>query len=285
MDGFEIIIFAFSGYYSVISIINWYRRLAGIWPSGQNSTIKYTFGFLPVISFAIILYTLRALASFDVVGASIYILFYIFLGFAWVFIGLKLVFYFFDLSWIDDALQNKNKAALFAITGAFLGLVVIYSGANVGDGPGWWCVLFAGGLGIISWLILSLVMNKFTQVFERISEERDIYCGIRFGSYLVACGLIMGRASAGDWTSFSMTIVEFLVGWPALPLTLLAILIERFYINNAKSRESVNNNHLMSSIYWGIIYVLIAVFSIMMFPLVENPAYVSVPVDLLGVVI
>lgn len=280
MDGFEIIVFVFSGYYSLISIINWYRRLAGIWPSGQNSTIKYIFGFLPVTSFAIILYTLLVLASFDVVIDPIYIVFYILLGFAWIFIGLKMVFFFFDLSWIDDALENRNKAALYAIAGAFLGLTAIYSGANVGDGPGWWCVLFAGGLGIISWILLNVLMNKFTQVFERISIERDIYCGIRFGSYLVACGLIMGRASAGDWTSFSMTIVEFLVGWPALLLTLMAVLVERLYISKSKVRAHAHENYLLGSISWGIIYVLIAVISVMMFPLVENPAYGMIPAGL-----
>lgn len=285
MDSFEFLIFIFSGYYSLHSIYNWYRRLGGMWPSGQYNTIKLTLGFLPAVSFAIILFTLKVLASFDVVGAFIYILFYIFLGFAWIFAGLYLVFMSFDLSWIDDAVENKNKAAMFAVTGAFLGLTIIYSGANVGDGPGWWCVLFAGGLGLIAWILLGILMNKFTGIFERISVERDIYCGIRFGCYLLASGIILGRASAGDWTSFSVTIVEFLVGWPVLPLTVLAIFIERFYINSAKSRERINNNYLLSSIYWGIIYVIIAVLCVMMFPLVENPAYDNLPVGLSEVVL
>ncbi len=283
MDDFEIIILLFSGYYSIKGIYNWYRRIAGIWPSERSNTIKYTLGLLPIIAFAIILYTLRVLASFDVVGDFIYIVFYMSLGFAWVFMGIKLIFPFFDLSWIDDVIENKNKAALFSITGAFLGLVIIYSGANIGDGPGWWCVIFAGGLGLISWMLLSSLMNKFTQVFERVTVDRDIYCGIRFGSYLVASGLILGRASAGDWTSFSMTIIEFMVGWPVLPLTLLAVLVERFYINKAKMRERAHNNYLQSSIYWGIIYLLIAVFSIVLYPLIENPAYGSMLGRLLGV--
>ena len=285
MDGFEFLIFIFSGYYSLNSIFRWYRRLGSMWPSGQYKTLKLTFGFLSAVSYAMILYTLKVLASFDVVGAFIYILFYIFLGFAWIFAGLYLVFMSFDLSWIDDAVENKNKAAMFAVTGAFLGLTIIYSGANVGDGPGWWCVLFAGGLGLIAWILLGILMNKFTGIFERISVERDIYCGIRFGCYLLASGIILGRASAGDWTSFSVTIVEFLVGWPVLPLTVLAIFIERFYINSAKSRERINNNYLLSSIYWGIIYVIIAVLCVMMFPLVENPAYDNLPVGLSEVVL
>lgn len=285
MDGFELIIFLFSGYYSLKGTFSWYKKLAGIWHSEQNKIVKSVFGFLPILSFAIILYTLRVLASFDVVGDFIYLIFYILLGFAWVFIGLKLMFYFFDLSWIDDALDNNNKAAVFTITGAFLGLVLIYSGANVGDGPGWWCVIFAGGLGLISWIALGLIMNKYTRVFERVSVDRDIYCGIRFGAYLLAIGIILGRASAGDWTSFSMTIVEFLVGWPVLPLTLLAVLIERSYINNAKLRQGMNGDYLFSSIYWGIIYILLATACIVIFPLVENPSYGIIPVRLLEVIL
>lgn len=60
-----------------------------------------------------------------------------------------------------------------------------------------------------AWFIVNQLMNIFTQVFERITVGRDLYCGIRYGAYLLASGLILGRASAGDWTSLYMTIVEF----------------------------------------------------------------------------
>jgi hypothetical protein len=277
MEIIELIILGCTGCYFTVRIFDWYKRIISSVYFEKSNAIKLTLGFLPVVSFAIILHTLIKLASFDVAGSFSYTLFYLLLGLAWVFFGLKLVFKLFDLSWIDDALQNRNKAALFAVTGAFLGLTVIYSGANVGDGPGWWCVLFAGGLGITAWFLLSLFLNKFSQVFERITIERDMSCGIRFGSYLLASGLILGRASAGDWTSFYMTIEEFLVGWPVLILTLLALLIERYYIN-AIRQERIDNRYLAGSVFWGLIYIIIAVFSIMMFPLVENPAYGSLSV-------
>lgn len=69
-----------------------------------------------------------------------------------------------------------------------------------------------------------------------------------------------------------------------LPLTLLAILLEIFYINIAKRQEISEKNYLRSSIFWGIIYILIAVYSIVQFPFVENPAYSSIFTILLGVV-
>ncbi len=273
MYGFELFIFLFSSYLTIKGLVGWYRRLASAWPPNEHKTTQFVLGLLPVLSFILIIFTLRFLASFDVVNDFFYIIFYVLFGFAWVFYGIKLVFSFFDLSWVDDAVNLRNKAALFSITGAFLGLVLIYCGANIGDGPGWWCVLFAGGLGLIAWFLLGIAINSFTQVFERISVERDIYSGIRFGFYLLASGLILGRASAGDWTSFSSTIVEFFVGWPAIILALLAGLIERYYIRKANSRERVHSNPLFGSILWGILYLFFAVFSIMLYPLVENPMY------------
>ena len=285
MDFTEFILLIFSGFYTVSSIKGWYQKLPGFAPVRRDKTIKYVLSLLPVVSLFIILYTLKVLASFDVVNDMLYIIFYVLLGYTWTFLGLKLVFIFFDISWIDDVLNLNNKAALYAVSGAFLGLVTIYSGANIGDGPGWWCVIFAGGLGLISLLLLGKLINSFTQVFERITVERDIYCGIRFGAYMLASGIILARASAGDWTSFYSTIVEFLIGWPVLPLTVLAIIVERHYIHKAKLRENISNTYLFSSLYWGIMYLIIAVVSITLFPLVENPLYGSVSAGFLGVVL
>ncbi len=285
MDITEVIILIFSCYYTVKSLNDWYQKLPGIGPVRRDNAIKYVLGILPVASFFIILFTLRFLASFDVVNDLIYIIFYVLLGYSWTYLGMKMVFIFFDISWIDDVLNMNNKAALFAVSGAFLGLVTIYSGANIGDGPGWWCVIFAGGLGLISWFVLGRIVNSLTQVFERITVDRDIYCGIRFGAYLLASGIILARASAGDWTSFYDTIVEFLVGWPVLPLTVLVILVERYYMHKAKLEESISNTYLFGSLYWSVVYIAIAIASAMMFPLIENPLYGSVSVGLFGVVL
>lgn len=279
----EIIILYISIIYTAISIKRWYKRLPDIGPFRRDASVKYVLGLLPVVSFFIILYTLKFLASFDVVNDLFYIIFYVLLGYSWTFLGLELIFIFFDISWIDDVLNLNNKAALYAVSGAFLGLVAIYSGANIGDGPGWWCVIFAGGLGLISWFLLGRLINSFTQVFERITVDRDIFCGIRFSSYLLASGIILARASAGDWTSFYSTIVEFLVGWPVLLLTALVIIIERYYLHKARLGESIINTNLYSSLFWSFLYIVFAVISVMIFPLVENPLYDYVFAGLIGV--
>lgn len=273
----ELLVFISSCIYSGFSMVGWYGKLPSYGPVKRDKAVKLVLGLLPVISFFIIVYTLRVLASFDVVNDFVYILFYIVLGYAWVFLGMRWTFRFFDISWIDDVLHLNNKAALITVAGAFLGLVAIYSGANIGDGPGWWCVIFAGGLGLVSWFLLGRLVNSFAQVFERITVDRDIYCGIRTGAYLLASGIILARASAGDWTSFSQTIAEFLVGWPVLPLTAMAVVVERYYVRRAKTSESLNDTYLFGSLYWAAAYIAVAAVSVLIFPLAENPMYDIAP--------
>lgn len=285
MDFAEFILLVFSIFYTGVSISSWYKKLQEVEPVRRDKVIKYVMTFLPIASFFIILFILKVLASFDVVNDFIYIIFYILLGYSWTFLGLLFVFRFFDISWVDDVLNLNNKAALYTVSGAFLGIVLIYSGANIGDGPGWWCVIFAGGLGIITWFLLGRLVHSVTDVFERITVDRDINCGFRTGAYLLASGIILARASAGDWTSFSSTVVEFLVGWPVLLLTALAIVVERHYINKATLEGSINNTFSISSVNWGLIYFFIAIISVAMFPLVENPIYDNLSAAVFGVVL
>ena len=223
MEEFEIIILIISGIASLICFFAWYREIFSAWPPCRGKVVKVTLGLLPVIASGIIAATLKTLAASDVVDSPVYILFYWVLGLAWLAFGGYFACYFLDLHWREDVLQLNNKAALCAFSGVFLGSAIVYSGANIGEGPGWWCVLVAGGLGMAAWVALAVLVNVATHASERITVERDIGCGFRFGFYLLASAVILGRASSGDWTSFEMTVVEFGIGWPAIPLALLAI--------------------------------------------------------------
>ena len=282
MSESEVIVLLASMFFTFKFIISWYKPITTNNSLRNNVLPRVILGILPVISFSIIWYTLKELASFDVVSDNTYIMFYLLLGFTWIFISLKLLFYFFDLSWIDDVLSLNNMAALATMTGGFLAITIIYSGANIGDGPGWWTVFIAGGLGLGAFIVLALFVHRFTFIFERITVERDVACGIRFGFYLLASGLILGRASAGDWTSFSQTIVEFFVGWPVLVVTSLALLVEVYYINKAKDHKDITRNSLIVSLVWGILYLMIAVVSLSLYPLPQNLIYDSELIGLIG---
>jgi len=268
----EILILWISGYITVRFLGVWYTTIVTAWPSDRARFSKITFAFLPAAALMIIAYTLKESASFDVEG--IYILLYILFGIAWIGLGMRCIFTCFDLSWQDDALHGSNAAAAAALTGGFLGMTLIYSGANIGDGPGWWCVLFAGGLGTAAWFLAGYLLHLLSDVFERITIERNIGCGIRIGFYFAASGILLGRASAGDWTSFSQTVVEFMDGWPLLLLLILVILVERYYIYKEKKGH---NGAISGSVFWGLLYLGIAVITVLWIlqPPAENPVYVS----------
>ena len=272
----EILVFVASSCFTFMFFLKWYQYLfSSAYSFKRNELQMYVLCGLPIASFAIFLFTLKVLASFDVVDSPLFITFYIVLGFAWLYFSLYCMFRFFDLSWIDDVMVMNNKAALVALVGGVLGSSFIYAGANIGDGPGWWCVVFAGGLGLVTWIILGVGISRTNEMSERITVERDIGCGIRFGSYLLASGIILGRASGGDWTSFYMTVVEFYDvydRWPVLLLAALEAIVENFYSRRFAAR---GNNTVKSSIFWGAVYIIFATIIVMQLwqSLPQNPFY------------
>ena len=226
MDEGEFIVFVVSGVLAAVFLMKWYKPIVLSWPAERGIAAKIVLGNLPVAALCIIVPTLLTMAASDVVNDPIFIVFYVALGVAWLYLGTFIMGIFFDLSWRDDILNLNNTAALFAFAGGFLGLAIIYAGANAGDGPGWWCVLEAGGLGLMAWVAVAVVVNLLTRVSERITVGRDVACGVRFGCFLLASGIILGWAASGDWTSSYMTVVEFGVGWPVLPLAAVAVMGE-----------------------------------------------------------
>ena len=257
---------------------NWYNRLFSAWGPARSQFVKTVLILLPSLALAAMIYTLVTAASFDVIGSIFYIFFYVAMGGAFIQLGLFLMAMAFDLSWIDDVFNLNNLAALPAFSGGLLGLTAIYCGANIGDGPGWWCVLFAGGLGLGAWLALGALLARGTDVFERITVERDVPCGIRAGCYLLASGLILGRASAGDWSGFYSPLLEFFDGWPALILTALALAVERLAATKdfAEIRQRIyrDEGFPAAALFWGLFYLALALIAIMLLPpLRENPQY------------
>lgn len=212
---------------------HWYEPLQSTWPPEHGKAGRMVLHFLPVAAFMIILISLLMLASYDVVG--IWVGFYIILGYVWLRGGVFLMESCLDLFCVNDAVHLDNKAAIFPIAGGFLGLTLIYAGANIGDGPGWWVILIAGGMGLISWIFLAWLIHLFSGISEHITVDRNMGCGIRYGAYLLASGLLLGRASSGDWTSFYTTCEEFSVGWPVIPLAFLVIVTEFFLMHNKKT--------------------------------------------------
>ena len=99
----------------------------------------------PVIAAAALFAVLKTLAAHDVRDDTAYLGLYFLLGAAWVAIALwplPLV----GVSLRDDVVERRNPSAAYVVAGAVLGLTFAYAGGNIGNGPGWWVVVFSAAL-------------------------------------------------------------------------------------------------------------------------------------------
>jgi hypothetical protein len=178
------------------------------------------------LAMLVVHWTLTTYAASDVRNDSLYIAFYDVMGLAWIATSSAL-FHRYGLSLRDDVLERRNGAALAAFSGALIGVAFTFAGGNVGEGPGWWCVVFASGLATTSLFCVWFALHRVARVPETITVERDVGTGIRVGGLLLACGMIFGNAAAGDWISASDTVISFArAAALAVPLAAMGVLLE-----------------------------------------------------------
>jgi len=193
----------------------------------RSGSIDVVAGALAASTLLIIV-VLRTIASFDVVDDIGYQFMYLVLGLAWLRIA-QTAFAFAGLSARDDVVERGNGAAAIALAGALIGVALCYVGGNIGDGPGWWVVVFSAGLSTLTSLALWMVLTLCSPVADVVAIDRDRATGTRLAGFLIALGLVLGRGVAGDWISGPQTIADFTVALPTAAVILaMAIAVERF---------------------------------------------------------
>jgi hypothetical protein len=227
MSGDEVLVLLFSLAATAMGWLRWNWSLALVSPLlcgwGQRTVLF----LLPVACAGLLFAVLRGLAADDVRGDGRYLVMYQALGAAWV-LGAASLLPALGYSARDDVLERRNGAALFAICGALLGLTLCFAGGNIGNGPGWWVVVFAAAISTGAFFVLWACFEWLARPSEAITYNRDRAAGLRLAGFLVALGVILGRAVAGDWISVEATLRDFaLRGWPAIPLLAAGVLIER----------------------------------------------------------
>jgi uncharacterized membrane protein YjfL (UPF0719 family) len=211
----------------IVSVIVWGKWICAnltVTSLGLRFGARLPLHVVPIVCAALLLAVLNLFASHDVRDSPTYIGFYLVLGAAWV--GLAACFLsHWGLSVRDDALERRNPAATIGTCGALIGLTLSFAGANIGDGPGWWVVVFSGGLSTSALLFTWLAVEQTSRMSESITVDRDAASGWRLAGLLVSTGLVFGRAVAGNWKSAHETVVDFLqVGWFAVVLAFLVVL-------------------------------------------------------------
>jgi uncharacterized membrane protein YjfL (UPF0719 family) len=192
---------------------------------------------LPPMAAGVMLVVLWNWSSHDVRDSGIYIFFYLAMWLGWTGIW-NLVMPYLGLSCRDDAFERNNSAAGLALGGGLLGVTFVFAGSNIGEGPGWWVVVFCAGLGTAVLLLLWLLDNQITGVIEAITVDRDIAAGWRAAGFFIGSGLILGRALAGDWHSAGATVHDFVAkGAPVLSLSAAATVMDGFLRPTPKRPE------------------------------------------------
>jgi uncharacterized membrane protein YjfL (UPF0719 family) len=227
MSGDEVAVLIASAFLALFGWIAWYARpvqVRGMRVSTRGRPVLYV---APLVALLLIFAVLRTAASFDVRDDPRYLLMYTVLGAAWV-AAACLMIPLLGVSPRDDVAERGNVAAAWATAGAVLGFTVCYAGGNIGDGPGWWVVVFSAALATGTLMLLWLAFDALTSVSDHITIDHDLAAGLRLGGFLLACGLILGRAVAGDWVSAGQTVSDFVfTGWPAAVLFAAAVAIDR----------------------------------------------------------
>ena len=138
------------------------------------------------------------------------------------------VFTYLGLSVRDDVIERRNRAATLAFGGALIGVTCCYAGGNVGDGPGWWVVVLSAALATATLIVVWMLFTQVTPVSDTIVIDRDPAAGWRLAGLLVACGVLLGRSVAGDWTTAHEMVADWVRWLPIVSaIVVAAILLER----------------------------------------------------------
>jgi hypothetical protein len=216
MSGDELVVSAIAVGAAAIAWLRWYRLLFSVPRLGPSRRGRAWLGVSPLLSALILVAVLTTIAAHDVVDDLRYILMYLALGAAWV--GLTVwSLPFAGMSPRDDVVERGNAAAAPPCAAAVIALTLCFAGGNVGDGPGWWVVVFAAAIATLGLFAVWLVLDVLAALSDAVTIERDAAAGLRLAGFLVACGLVLGRGVAGDWVSVGATIRDVLRS--AAPLT------------------------------------------------------------------
>ena len=227
MSGDEKVMLAVSALLSLVLWGAWYIVPFRVRRIGRHGTGRRLLFSTPVIAAALLYLVLRTASAHDVRDDPNYLVFYLLLGAAWVGFWIRSLAVT-GISTRDDVVERRNESAAYAVAGAILAITLCYAGGNIGDGPGWWVVVFSAVLSTVALFAAWLLLEVVTDVSEVVTVDRDTSAGVRLAGFLVACGLMLGRAVAGDWVSADATVRDFIqAGWPVVALLILAAIVER----------------------------------------------------------
>jgi len=244
---------------AIIGIVGWKEWMGGLLllSSLSRRAVTQILGWvMPLFAGGVMFFVLKRWSAHDVRDSGTYIFFYMVMWFGWTGIW-NWVLGGLDLRCRDDVLERDNDAAGLAIGGGLLGATFIFAGSNIGDGPGWWVVVFCAGIATTSLLLFWVIGNLITHVDEAITIDRDMAAGWRTAGAFIGSGLILGNAVAGDWHSAQQTMTDFAAkGFPVLILWAIAICLD---LIGRPTPERPRPNSFLFGILPGLLFIAAAI--------------------------
>ncbi len=238
MSGDELLVLVICGVLAWWRWRTWLLRVSQ--PSGlvAHGALRWPLTVAPVLSVAVLLVVLLSASSHDVRGSVLYIAFYLIMGLGWVGAGTALL-PFLGISPRDDAVERANHGASRVSAAAVLSLTLCFAGANIGEGPGWWVVVFCAALSTAALLVLWFLVAMVGLGTRAVIVERDAAAALRLAGFLLGAGLVLGRSVAGDWISVGQTMADFgRITWPLPLAALVASAVDRAARPTAKAPHS-----------------------------------------------
>ena len=228
-DPDEIFLLIASGIVSLAGFVHWFRRLRPVSKLGARPFHRVPLYLSALAGFVALGLVIFLWADQDIPDNSGYVFLVFLMGGAWLTLA-GAVFPWLGTGLRDDAFERRNPAATLALSGAISAVMLTFCGANTGEGPSFWNNVFSGLLSTGTLLFFWFILAAAGGAARSVSEERDVASGVRLGAFLLAQGIILGRAVAGDWHSAEGTVLDFVqFGWPGAVLLLFAVAAERTF--------------------------------------------------------
>jgi uncharacterized membrane protein YjfL (UPF0719 family) len=229
-SGDELILLMVCGAISLHGLWQWAVGLRPISKLGAPSYHRLPLYAAVALGFAALWRVIWHWADTDIPAFGGYVALVLAMGGAWLTLGVR-VFPWLGVSLRDDALEQRNAAAVWALSGGMLAILLTFAGSNIGEGPSFWNNVFTGVLATSALLACWLALASAGGLAHAVTQERDCGAGLRLGVALVSIGIVFARAAAGDWHSMSATLIDFgRDGWFGFALTAAAVGAERWLV-------------------------------------------------------
>ena len=220
----EALVFFIATFTAVGMMAHWYRALVHQNELGQSSG-RLLLHIIPVVSLLCVFIPILFGSAVEVRTAFRYIWLFTAAGVAW-YMGFVRLSTLVGVRLWEDGFVQRNGAATWMVSGLMVSLALIFGGANIGEGETIWTTFGPAALATLGLFLGLVALDTVSSVFRAVAVDRDNASGIRVACALVASGLVLGRAVAGDYHSLVGTVVDF--AFLAAPYIVILIMVTFF---------------------------------------------------------